>query len=186
MPDADALGGALRASFAELQAAVAVRIPASQPTRPAVPAGPATVATLMSQPVLAVSPDDSLATAWLTMRRARIRHLPVQTTDCRLVGLLTHRDILGAASSRLVVPSEPDRVRQLTGVRVGDVMETHVQTAAPDEPAGQAGQRLLRGKIGCLPVVDGDGRLVGIVTGADFLRWAAVHLDGTHAAIEAA
>ena len=34
------------------------------------------------------------------------------------------------------------------------------------------------GKIGCLPVVDDAGRLVGIVTAADFLRWATARLRG--------
>jgi len=34
---------------------------------------------------------------------------------------------------------------------------------------------MLRHKIGCLPVVDA-GRLVGIVTGDDFLRWATMRL----------
>jgi len=35
---------------------------------------------------------------------------------------------------------------------------------------------MLRHKIGCLPVVDAAGRLVGIVTGDDFLRWATMRL----------
>jgi CBS domain-containing protein len=32
---------------------------------------------------------------------------------------------------------------------------------------------MLRHKIGCLPVVDATGRLAGIVTADDFVRWAA-------------
>jgi CBS domain-containing protein len=55
-------------------------------------------------------------------------------------------------------------------------METHLVVAAPDKPAGTAGQRMLTAKIGCLPVVDDTGQLAGIVTEEDFLRWATLQL----------
>ena len=55
-------------------------------------------------------------------------------------------------------------------------METHVSVAAADEPAGLVGDRMVRHKIGCLPVVGADGRLAGIVTGDDFVRWATARM----------
>ena len=55
-------------------------------------------------------------------------------------------------------------------------MESHVSTALPDDPAALAGEQMIRHKIGCLPVVRRDGRLVGIVTGDDFLRWATARM----------
>ena len=56
-------------------------------------------------------------------------------------------------------------------------METRLSVATPDEPAGVAGNRMLRHKIGCLPVVNAAGRLAGIVTVDDFLRWATERLS---------
>ena len=92
-----------------------------------------------------------------------------------LVGLITHHDLLAASPSSLL-PSL-DRVLALrASARVADVMETRLSIAAPDESAGVAGNRMLRHKIGCLPVVDAAGRLAGIVTGDDFLRWATMRL----------
>jgi CBS domain-containing protein len=38
---------------------------------------------------------------------------------------------------------------------------------------------MIRHKIGCLPVVGGDGRLAGIVTEEDFVRWATAHMAAT-------
>ena len=64
--------------------------------------------------------------------------------------------------------------RETSGESIG-------QSAAPDESAGVAGNRMLRHKIGCLPVVDAAGRLAGIVTGDDFLRWATMRLLPTEA-----
>ena len=49
-------------------------------------------------------------------------------------------------------------------------------TASPEEPAAEAGRRMVRHKIGCLLVVDEGGRLIGIVTEEDFLRWATEHM----------
>ena len=49
-------------------------------------------------------------------------------------------------------------------------MHRDVVTVSPDLGVAQAASILLENKYGCLPVVDGEGVLVGIVTEADFLR----------------
>jgi CBS domain-containing protein len=72
-------------------------------------------------------------------------------------------------------------MRLLAFATVGDVMEPHVSTTTPDEAAAEAGNRMARHKIGCLPVVADDGRVVGIVTEEDFLRWATEHMRPTAA-----
>lgn len=182
VPDADRIAESLRASFADLQAAF--RVAADAPPTDA-PASGARVADLMTRPVLALGPRDSLATAWRLMRRARVRHLPVLAPNGGVLGLLTQRDLLGASTSSVTVPDEEQRVGLLALVRVEDVMETHVQVTVADAPAADAGARMLRGKIGCLPVVDGDGRLAGIITAEDFLRWATTQLAASPAAADA-
>jgi len=130
----------------------------------------------MTTPPITIRPEDRLATAWRIMRARRIRHLPVVDGGGRLVGLVSHRDLLAASSSSIIASSEDDRVQLLTWARVGDVMETHLSVAHPDENAAEAGERLIRHKIGCLPVVEGDAQLVGVVTEEDFLRWATAEM----------
>jgi len=172
VPDADAIADGLTAAAAELRTALGGTVVAPAPT----PAGPR-VADLMSRQVTAASPQDTLADAYLIMRVKRIRHLPVVDERAQLLGLVTHRDLLAASSSTLVVPSEEDRIELLARAQLFTVMETHLATAAPGEHAAEAGRRMIRHKIGCLPVVE-DGRLVGIVTEEDFLRWATDHMGG--------
>jgi CBS domain-containing protein len=135
----------------------------------------------MTRDVVAVAPDDSLAEAYALMRARRIRHLPVVGRDGRLAGLVTHRDLLAASSSSLLVPAENERVRILGLAHVANVMETHVSVVTPEEPAADAGERMIRHKIGCLPVLGADGRLAGIVTEEDFLRWATSHMTPAEA-----
>lgn len=169
IPDAHEIPKALRESAAELKAALARPVPA-----PAVaaPAAATLVGDLMARPVWTVTPADSLAHAWALMRLHRIRHLPVVDGAQRLVGLVTHRDLLAAAASSLALPREDERVTLLRWHRVAEVMETHVGATAAEESAAAAGRRMVRHKIGCLPVVDAADQLVGIVTDEDFLRWA--------------
>jgi CBS domain-containing protein len=126
----------------------------------------------MTREVLTVAPHETLDRPWEVMRVHRIRHLPVVDGTGRLVGLVTHRDLLAAAQSSLSFATEAERVRLLRLAQVTDIMETHLSTAAPEEPAAAVGRRMARHKIGCLPVLDGGGGLVGIVTEEDFLVWA--------------
>jgi CBS domain-containing membrane protein len=118
------------------------------------------------------------------MQQHRIRHLPVTDARGQLLGLITHRDLLAASASSFAVPKADDRLRMLGWRDVAGVMETHVSVALAEEPAAGAGERMMRYKIGCLPVVDGGARLVGIVTSDDYVRWATEHM-GTEAAAAA-
>jgi CBS domain-containing protein len=171
-PDAELLPAALRTATDELHEVLGTRTTAPVVVHASAP----TVSDLMVRELVTVGPDDSLAQAWTTMRDARIRHLPVVDRGGALVGLLTHRDLLAAAQSRVTFPDESDRLRMLSWAHVGDVMETHLCTAGPEEPAAEAGRRMATHKIGSLPVVEG-ARLVGLVTEYDFLRWATAHME---------
>jgi CBS domain-containing membrane protein len=55
-------------------------------------------------------------------------------------------------------------------------METDVVTTRPDVPAAEAARIIQERKLGCLPVVSG-GKLAGIVTEADFVRFARKLLE---------
>jgi CBS domain-containing membrane protein len=132
----------------------------------------------MTREPITIGPEDTLRYAYGLMRSRSVRHLPVVATNARLLGIVTHRDLLAASSSSLNARSENERVGLLDWASAADVMETHVSVAAPDEPAAAAGERMVRYKIGCQPVVDASGTLVGIVTEEDFLRWATACMDG--------
>jgi CBS-domain-containing membrane protein len=100
--DVEAVTDAIATEFDALVAALGLDapLPASPPK-----AATITVADLMTAPVHTVSATTPLADAWGLMRRQRIRHLPVVDDIGRLVGLVTQRDLLGAAPSAV---SEPD------------------------------------------------------------------------------
>ncbi len=127
------------------------------------------VGDLMTPDPVALHVDDPLDRARREMERGGIRHLPVVDRDGKLVGLLSHRD-LGALAP------------ELHG-RVGDLMAEDPLTVAAETPAWEAAYLILHRRIGSLPVTDGSGRLIGIVTETDFVR-AAYHLLGGRAPID--
>lgn len=128
----------------------------------------------MTRGLVTLSVTDDLVHADELMGLERIRHLPV-VQDGRLLGLVTHRDILRAQAkvmAGLVAKSETE----LVSLTAKELMTANVRTTTPDTPAKEAARALLDNRFGCLPVVE-DDRLVGIVTEIDFLRWSLDQLD---------
>ena len=132
-----------------------------------------TVADVMTTDVVTVSGDQDVVFASAVMKLRRIRHLPVVDGE-RLIGMLSHRDLLRAQARDL---EEIGRVKGREPVKVvaRDVMSDEVRAVSPEMPADEAAMLLVDEKIGCLPVVR-EGTLIGIATEADFLRWAVVTL----------
>ena len=57
--------------------------------------------------------------------------------------------------------------------RVRDIMHDEVITVTPDASVREIAQTLVRESIGGVPVVDGDGRVLGVVSASDIVRTAA-------------
>lgn len=132
-------------------------------------AGEMSVADLMTAEVVTLTEDETLAHAQRCMARGRIRHLPV-VREGQLVGLVTHRDLLAASFSIFAEVEASEQRRVFDTVRVVEAMHRDVVTVSPQLPVSKAARILLENKYGCLPVVDDDQMLRGIVTEADFLR----------------
>jgi CBS domain-containing membrane protein len=129
------------------------------------------VRDIMTWPVTALAPTDTLAFAEQLMNVERVRHFPVVDGDV-LVGLISHRDILAASISTLNNPSEEEDLEVKRRVCVGDVMRGDIETVLPDDPAVVAADKMLTQKIGCVPVVDERHHLTGILTETDFVTLA--------------
>jgi CBS domain-containing membrane protein len=127
-----------------------------------------TVADLMSTDVVTLEQDEDLDVADKVMSLARIRHLPVVDRD-RVVGLVTHRDLLAAQFSTLADVTTADEEELRQSVVAGEIMRSNVRTVPPTMPVLEAARIMQRHKYGCLPVVE-DGKIVGILTEADFLE----------------
>ena len=134
------------------------------------------VQDLMTRDVVTLYENEDLLLAENVMRLARIRHLPVVRGDA-LVGLVTHRDLLRASVSSLAGMTRLQDASIKRAIAIPEVMQRDVVTVGPRQPARVAARLMLERKLGCLPVVEEDRRLVGILTEADFVGLALRWLD---------
>jgi acetoin utilization protein AcuB len=127
------------------------------------------VREIMETEVAVLSPDERLDLAEDVMRLGRIRHLPV-VENGRVVGVVSSRDLLASSLSQ-VLDFDPKRRRIfLRSIEVKEVMASKAVTVAPEASLREAGESMLRHRIGCLPVAKEDGALIGLVTETDLLR----------------
>lgn len=134
------------------------------------------VADLMTRQVVTLNEEDDLVDINENMETLGLRHLPVVDDD-RLVGIVSHRDVLRVSAGTLE-PGAAQRdaiLKERTFVR--DIMTRDVVTVRAETTVGEAAKLLLRHKFGCLPVVEDDGKLVGIVTEHDFVRLLVEMID---------
>jgi CBS domain-containing protein len=135
------------------------------------------VADVMTRSVVTLQEEDNLRTVVDALDRYRFHHLPV-VDERRLVGLVTQRDILRLVHAR---GNALDRARDAAYVEktfVADVMHREVITVRPDSPLVEAARTMLDTRVGCLPVVDAENVLIGIITEYDLLDLVCAFLEG--------
>ena len=123
----------------------------------------------MTPDLTTVHPDEALDLVANLMVWERLRYVPVEDGDARLVGLVSYRHLLRVLAKGLLEGrSKPLAVRE--------VMQDRVLTVAPETPTLDAIRLMRDQKIGCLPVVK-EGRLVGVLMERDFMDIAAELLE---------
>jgi CBS domain-containing membrane protein len=127
-----------------------------------------TINQIMTTELRTLPETASLEDAIRLMAEAHIRHIPIVNTKGKLVGLVTHRDVLATTDSTL---RDPDERQSPASVPLSKIMTRDVVTV--DEHANLRSAALLieRHKYGCIPVVT-KGNLKGIITDSDFVAVA--------------
>ena len=128
------------------------------------------VKDLMRTNVVTLHSSDMLSVAEDIMNMGRIRHLPVVDAKTHVVGIVTQRDLYKAAISSVLRFDRAKEHEWLGKVRVSDVMTKEVTLIGAEAGVVEAVDKMVTAKFGCLPVVDGDGKLVGLLTETDCLR----------------
>src|SRR5271168_2313748 len=130
---------------------------------------PMKVEQIMNRGVKTCGPQDSLNKAAQIMWDEPCGAVPVVDDRCRLVGFLTDRDICMAAYTQ---------GRPLEELRVETAMARDVVSCGTEDDLGSAAQLMRQNRTRRLPVVDRDGRLVGLLALDDLACEAARTLRG--------
>lgn len=104
-----------------------------------------------------LSPEATVADAQRLMRENKIGGIPIVDGSMRLVGILTNRDLRSESSNK----DKP--VREV-------MTSVNLITGLEGTTLAEAQHTLQKYKIEKLPIIDGEGRLVGLVTYRDILQ----------------
>jgi CBS domain-containing protein len=152
--------------------------------RPAVRAAhPQRVAEVMVREVPTVLPNSSLTDVLDALMQARQRRVVVVDEGRHVIGIITDGDVLRRAARHVPASSagglggwlrggpRPATVELASsGLRARDVMTSPAHTVTADTAIPEATSRLLSHKVKRLPVVDEEGRLVGLIGRAGLLQ----------------
>ena len=155
-----------RWSLAELHEAVAIR--QMQGTR---------VEHFMTTDLFTVNEGELVELVACLMDWQKIRHVLVEDYEHKLVGLVTHRNLLRYLSDH----GTSRHGEEATAVK--EIMIRDPISISPERPTAEAIQLMRDRKISALPVVR-DDQLVGIITERDFFRIASDLLDDSMVAKE--
>jgi acetoin utilization protein AcuB len=140
---------------------------------------PLRLESVMQKNIVRADTDTTVGEAMTICFQHRIRHLPVLNSQGRLVGIVTDRDLRFYISHRLGTIMENNTDRETLHRHLHVIMVRRVITGRPDMTVADAARLMVDYHVGCLPVVDAENRLLGIMTSGDFLRLIA---DGKLAA----
>ena len=127
------------------------------------------VEQFMTTDLTTVHPDEALDLVANLMVWERLRYVPVEDAESRLVGLVSYRHLL-----RVLAKGMSEGRGAPMAVR--EVMQDRVLTVSPETSTLDAIRLMREHKIGCLPVVK-EGHLVGVLMERDFMDIASELLE---------
>ncbi len=135
----------------------------------------ATVKDVMTTHVVAVRQNASFKDMAARLREHRVSAFPVLDDENRVVGVVSEADLLTKEALEYSYQGRVSGIlhhREQTkaaGVTAADLMTKPPVTIGPNEPVSHAARLMYSRHVKRLPVVDDDGRLIGIVSRADVL-----------------
>jgi CBS domain-containing protein len=140
------------------------------------------VKDLMIKEVVTVTPETGVEEAYRIMERHDIRRLPVVEEDGTLIGIVTETDarqVLVPWRSSIKKRREKEFYYLARDETVEDIMTSDVITIKPNNRITEVARLLHEHKFGGLPVVDDDGRVIGIVTTIDLITLLIDKMEDT-------
>jgi len=122
--------------------------------------GPTEVADVMTGKVVTLSPHHSFNDVANLMNDRYFRHCVVVDSQRKIVGVISDRDIM-----RALARNPNSRSKSLD-----QIMTQTPVTVKRNTPIVDAVSKMVAKRINCLPVIEDDGTVCGIVTSTDLLK----------------
>jgi len=140
------------------------------------------VSEVMTRDVIAVKKDTNLKELVRLLAEKKISGVPVVDELNRVIGMVTEADIIFQTGQRrskglreflraLIGEPQPKEVKgPISELKVEDIMSTPAITATPDMDIREVASILAEKRIKKVPVVDSEGKLIGIISRQDIVR----------------
>jgi len=142
-----------------------------------------TAADLMTHPAMTISPDAAVENAARLMYKNKISRLPVVDADGHLTGIISRADVLSVFDRsdheiRSQITREPPERMTAMKTSVKEIMTTQVVAVKLGASFKEMAAALRGNRVSAFPVIDDDGKVIGVVSEADML--AKEVLNGDH------
>ena len=130
----------------------------------------------MSRPAVTVRVDTSLKEATALLDERSFTTLPVVNAESRPVGIVSEADLIAGMvprDTRLHMVPTATEAHTLPPASVGEVMNRHPMTVSEDTDLAEAADLMTSSGVKSLPVLDGHGRVVGVVSRRDIIHLLA-------------
>jgi acetoin utilization protein AcuB len=124
----------------------------------------------MTKNVIAVSPGTSIMKSDRIMKDNKIKRLPVVDGSGRVLGIVSVRDIKEATPSKATTLDMYELYHLLADIKVEDIMSRPPVCASRDDSVEALAAVMIEKNFGGMPVVNDEGKLVGIITESDIFR----------------
>ena len=129
----------------------------------------------MTKNVVTADVNTTLPEAHQIMMDSNIRRLPIVDKNGRLIGIVTLGDVRGAQPSEATSLSVWEMNYLLANLKLKKIMTPDPLTIGPEATIGEAARLMLENKVSGLPVVDEEGKILGIITESDIFSMVVLH-----------
>lgn len=123
----------------------------------------------MSRNVFTITPEDSMQDAVYLMREHKVRTLPVVKND-KVVGIVSETDIKRASASDATGLDVHEILYLISKIKIKDIMTKNPITVHEDLTVEETAEILMKEKISGVPVLDNEGKILGIITRDDLFN----------------
>ncbi len=133
-----------------------------------------TLQEIMTTKVIGLHEDEPFSCVEDRFRQFTIRHLPIIDKNNKLTGLVTQRDLYRIQAPRILDDGSWYYDQNSLNTHIlKNVMTKNPCTLHPEDAVAKAIMLMVDNKYGCIPIVDKNFYLAGIVTQYDILKVAA-------------
>ena len=137
-----------------------------------------TIGHIMTKDIIAAGPSNRLSQLFQFFSERNINHLPI-VENGKLIGIISNKDLVRLLYKYVIIQKRTDIAALDEEFKIVDYMTKDVVTATESTTVVDVKDMFGKKPFNCLPVVNAEGQLVGIVTPKDLMKMKIIHVDGS-------